>query len=1277
MVRRIQNRPANTRYYALLLAFSYTMLAGAFPGTQAFGADPSAATGVRQNAEPQPPSPSVIRDALNKDKLTEAERLLDIATPQSPADPELSYLKSELYIRRSEFEKSRKILERLCADHPQRMDFQLRLAQVLSWTGRLKSAADAYRVILEKYPEDQDARRGYALTLFWRGNWSEAMSEIEESLHVEPDNMLGVITRLRILNASENTSQALEVALQKDAMLGRSNAELGLFIAQVYSSLGDHKTALEYASRQTDSTDLERRQIEFRANILIRNGDHEDGLDLVTQFANLHTNDYSAQVAAADAYAMANQPDTARVFYNRASAISPQRGEARLGMARLASREGRIYGSMNIYKGIAADNPQLIDAQLGLIRVAMLGGDTDTATRAISAIEKVTPHSAILYRQKIELALESGNTDAAFAHIDSYLQNQPNDRRAMLWKLFRQSFTGTDVSIGQLNAAADPLNPPHIALAALIAHKNSPATALEFVDNKLRSVPEKLRPHTRTAVARELAFLGLKDTALAQLPHTPERLRPEIKRDAWGWWAYLATPFAYFNELKNDFKSQSRIVWLCAALEKRLRTMQVEAESRLYNQWKFLRALWFSHHRNAPAAESSMRDLHIKIKNLCPAIPDDVNLTHISEAWRRSESASAQLNPQFQNLLTRARWRQYRFDYENSIQDLQRLQQLYPNAQEPPQRTAAILRASGRYREAADLLRRISHNTDSPLVRLEFADVLKRMNNLTVASQQYRELSEIGFSEPELYLGLSELAEKKGVESEAGRILVSGRRLFPEADSINNAYARLLVEQSELDTLTALINEQGPQSWLSPDILAPAADKLPDATIDSITASPEWWFSWNWLPWLRLRERSLSTINNKAETALNEGNLAAALHTIEFALDAGIPDSALWMTAARFFDYNQKPDQMRHAFRIAKLLGLGRIDAATGELTAIAAQGRPIEAARKFSEQLQTQPYDRSLRSGLVLALLQAEEISAAERALSPLVESAPDDVEVRMLAAQVKAAKGRVRQARSLYESILRNDPLSADPRAGRVALSDADQFGASVGYEHGFPKSNTGADMPDWRESFVSVFWHQPYHQTFSVEYRCYDRFGANAEQLSGTWTRGWIGNWITRLSAGKAVHGSFISDWRINGGATYKITDTLFSGVDIGYMDFHDITVLQWIPSVTLRLHPRWTTDARLYISRSELDSGVSDLGLTWLISTSLQFSKQSNMRVFYGFGDENSADLSRNLIGEGSFQSVGAAIKIGLRHKWTIEPGYRYEIHENFDLHSLSLNLHYSF
>jgi YaiO family outer membrane protein len=322
------------------------------------------------------------------------------------------------------------------------------------------------------------------------------------------------------------------------------------------------------------------------------------------------------------------------------------------------------------------------------------------------------------------------------------------------------------------------------------------------------------------------------------------------------------------------------------------------------------------------------------------------------------------------------------------------------------------------------------------------------------------------------------------------------------------------------------------------------------------------------------------------------------------------------------------------------------------------AQGRSVDRRVLLSL---LDPLD-SERSGLALRVLRSHSSDSMPALLAQVPAAPAPDL-------QSLAETEARQQIKSRY------DPLAGNPYTGHLALRDSGQFGTSIGYEHSFLHDTTGSGtrLPDWQETSFSAYWRQPYAQTFSFDYRWDERFDEFASQTLFGWDRRWSMNWSTRLNAGAALSGNFLPDWRVGGGASYRFYDNAFGHIDVNYLSFTGVSVWQWIPGLTWRWHPCFTTDVRVYLSRDELSAGASRLATTFLASTTWEFNDGCWWKIHYSIGDENSANLFRDQIGQDRFQSTGTALRLGLGERWAIEPSYRFEVHNRYNLHSVGISL----
>lgn len=244
------------------------------------------------------------------------------------------------------------------------------------------------------------------------------------------------------------------------------------------------------------------------------------------------------------------------------------------------------------------------------------------------------------------------------------------------------------------------------------------------------------------------------------------------------------------------------------------------------------------------------------------------------------------------------------------------------------------------------------------------------------------------------------------------------------------------------------------------------------------------------------------------------------------------------------------------------------------------------------------------------------------------------------------------------------------------QVRIADSTVIGVSAGYEFATLQDTTGAGarLQEWHEAYLSAYWRRPMGMTVSGEFRSLSRFGASANQLLLGWSTHVTPSWILGLEAGGALNGSFIPRWRVGARGEYIFCDTVTASLAVNHLHFADEPVLQIAPGITWQWHPQWSSQARMYATHSEPKGGRANTSFAGSLGTTWQFTPLSSVGLNYALGEENASQLIKGLIGEKNFQSVGVDLKYGFSEQFSVQPAYRYESHNAFDLHAIGLSLH---
>lgn len=91
-------------------------------------------------------------------------------------------LLADLHIGRKEYPQAVDQLEAILSQQPDADDARLKLAQVLSWDGKLDASLTQYEQLLKRRPDDIQVRRKYAQVLSWAGRNEDAIRELKRTL---------------------------------------------------------------------------------------------------------------------------------------------------------------------------------------------------------------------------------------------------------------------------------------------------------------------------------------------------------------------------------------------------------------------------------------------------------------------------------------------------------------------------------------------------------------------------------------------------------------------------------------------------------------------------------------------------------------------------------------------------------------------------------------------------------------------------------------------------------------------------------------------------------------------------------------------------------------------------------------------------------------------------------------------------------------------------------------------------------------------------------------
>ena len=299
---------------------------------------------------------------------------------------------------------------------------------------------------------------------------------------------------------------------------------------------------------------------------------------------------------------------------------------------------------------------------------------------------------------------------------------------------------------------------------------------------------------------------------------------------------------------------------------------------------------------------------------------------------------------------------------------------------------------------------------------------------------------------------------------------------------------------------------------------------------------------------------------------------------------------------------------------------------------------------------------------------------SALKRLLDPMAPDINTEA-AHLLRAASGASPAQIAAALPAAPSPELNEPAGREIRR-RLRIRVPDSLNLTVGYEHSSLKPTTTltpAGFLDWHEAYLGGFWRREGGKTITFDYRHFERFGANAQQLQAGLLQPLSDRWTVGGHFGGALFGTFIPHWRLGAEAAYQASERLGLRFEYRHLRFTDQPVHQFIPEATWQWHPRFHSTARLYVSHDIPAGGPENTGLTFYFDLAYRVASNSQVKVHYANGDQNASALIQSLIGAQQFQSTGVELRLGLNERWAVIPSYRFERHALFDLHALALAL----
>lgn len=160
---------------------------------------------------------------LLSDSLPEAAADLDRSLSIDSIQEWTLTTRAFLYLQEEKFDNATSLFEKVIKTFPENLSVWNGLAAIAGSIGDSQKAMDHYKLVLDKNPEDEEARQAYIFLLIKSDNYSEARSEIRKGLELNENNPMfyllrGYLHRLnfRLEEAEADKKLAIAKGLDKE-----------------------------------------------------------------------------------------------------------------------------------------------------------------------------------------------------------------------------------------------------------------------------------------------------------------------------------------------------------------------------------------------------------------------------------------------------------------------------------------------------------------------------------------------------------------------------------------------------------------------------------------------------------------------------------------------------------------------------------------------------------------------------------------------------------------------------------------------------------------------------------------------------------------------------------------------------------------------------------------------------------------------------------------------------------------------------------------------------
>lgn len=350
--------------------------------------------------------------------------LLTAALQEKPDDQTLRTQVAELYELQGDIDKAIALLQEGISEGEADYPLRFKMADLELKKGNIDKAREIYNTIIsldEEAPRALDARRGLAQILLQEGKQDEALAELNTILEKNPEDVMTLYIKGRILMSRGEFNEAIlllrQVVFEKPDL-----GDAYSLMAQAHYLL-DEPTMAEVVLR--DALDRNPNYYPARMELMrlyARMEEPDSAAEQAEELAKFAAKNNVPQdviIFLGDYFLQAGQPEKAEAFFKRLIDKEQTAPVGYFRLGRLYTVQGDSAKALGILrKGLekTPDNALLNEA---MVMVNLQNNDPKAARAFLDEQMKKYPDNPVLFELQARIDQFEGNTDAA---VNDYMQ---------------------------------------------------------------------------------------------------------------------------------------------------------------------------------------------------------------------------------------------------------------------------------------------------------------------------------------------------------------------------------------------------------------------------------------------------------------------------------------------------------------------------------------------------------------------------------------------------------------------------------------------------------------------------------------------------------------------------------------------------------------------------------------------------------------------------------------------------------------------------------------